>query len=292
MTELRNLRRLAGFVILAAALLVFVLTAEPLPPYLKRAKDFLKLENGAEVLEVIRKEVSNPGGLVARFESAQTLLTPAGILAFTNRERTAYGIALLRANASLDTLARRRLDDMFAKQYFEHVSPTGSSASSEAEAVGYEYLTIGENIALGNFGDDEKLVAAWMNSPGHRANILNPKFLELGRAVGKGTYQGKATWLAIQIFARPLSICGSVDVSLKEGIDAILAERRELEEEIKTLAREIENAKRSDRERYNMLVDEYNVLVADYNMLSEQAKELTVEYNAGVRAFNACVQNQ
>ena len=96
---------------------------------------------------------------------------------------------------------------MFEKEYFEHKSPSGIGASDIAHDVGYEFILVGENIALGNFDGDEALVQAWMDSPGHRANILNKRYTEIGIAAEKGLYQGKMMWLAVQIFARPMSLC-------------------------------------------------------------------------------------
>ena len=63
-------------------------------------------------------------------------------------------------------------------------------------------------------------MTAWMNSPGHRANILNPHFQEIGVAVGKGMYEGHETWIAVQSFGMPLSACPASDANLKIKIDA------------------------------------------------------------------------
>src|SRR6185369_15716694 len=117
------------------------------------------------------------------------------------------GLPALKENALLDKAAKKKLDDMFAQQYFEHINPQGKGPSDLAKSVGYDYIAIGENLALGNFKNDAELVQAWMDSPGHRANILNKQYTEIGVAVGQGTYEGKKTWLAVQEFGRPTSSC-------------------------------------------------------------------------------------
>jgi uncharacterized protein YkwD len=101
------------------------------------------------------------------------------ILNYTNVERVAMSLSPLTANSILDQIAGLRADDLFANQYFEHESPDGKSAPELAKKIGFNYLLIGENLALGNFGSNQKIVDAWMASPGHKANILNGKYEEL-----------------------------------------------------------------------------------------------------------------
>jgi uncharacterized protein YkwD len=92
---------------------------------------------------------------------------------------------------------------MFENQYFAHESPTGEKVSDLAKKFGYDFLLIGENLAMGNFSSDEDLVLAWMESPGHRENILNEKYQEIGVAVKKGIFEGKEVWIAVQHFGLP-----------------------------------------------------------------------------------------
>src|SRR5262249_8345343 len=119
--------------------------------------------------------------------SANVTLTQAGVIKWTNIQRQENGaLPALTVNAKLNESAQLKLKDMFAKQYFEHVSPSGVGPDGLANEVGYAYASIGENLALGNFADDRALVQAWMDSPGHRANILGKSYREIGVAVGKG----------------------------------------------------------------------------------------------------------
>lgn len=242
----------------------------------------------------VTKIVLTPGGIVSKLEARNTNLTHAGVLAYTNSERINNGVEKLSQNVFLDTVAERRAKDMFAKQYFEHVSPSGESASNEADDVGYEYIVIGENIALGNFGSDKELVAAWMASPGHRANIVNGKFTEIGIATMKGVYEGRDTWIGVQVFARQLSLCKKVDESLKNDsqfkirqLDTLHTESVKLQSELKATPLPKTQA---DVDAYNAKVSQYNAIADKINALNAQVKQSIDEYNAQVKNFNTCIQ--
>lgn len=253
----------------------------------KLAKDSIE---ATERLRDLAKEVSNPGGLVAKIESQNAFLTETGIFELTNDERLLLGLSVLGGDQELSRIADERLRDMFAKGYFDHVSPVGESASSVAEKSGYEYISIGENIALGNFENDAALVKAWMESPGHRANIVSTKFTSLGVAVGRGVYEGRSTWIGVQIFARPISECPTVNASLKSRIDALQNIIDSLEREIREVEEELsEGRRRRDQERYNELVAVYNSLADRINGNIAEIKSLAATYNSQVRAFNACI---
>lgn len=109
------------------------------------------------------------------------------ILAAMNRERATRGLGPLRINEQLSRAAGDRVKDMFAKRYFAHVAPDGLEPFVWAEQRGYRYRIIGENLALGFRGT--AVVDGWMRSPGHRENILQRKFDEVGIAVADGTPQ-------------------------------------------------------------------------------------------------------
>jgi len=246
----------------------------------------------SEIVQKINREISNPGALVAEIESLRAYLTKDGVFNLTNLERQSRGMVLFSGDKDLDQIARMRLEDMFAKGYFEHVSPSGESASSVADDIGYEYISIGENIALGNFETDQVLVQAWMDSPGHRANILNQKFTNLGIAVAKGTYKGRETWIGVQIFSRPLSKCPSVDESLKTKIDASINQAELIKQEIERIQRELDEmygGRRQNRDEYNAKVEEYNSLVRLFNEKNMEIKQMIETYNQGVKNFNSCL---
>jgi uncharacterized protein YkwD len=113
-------------------------------------------------------------------------LTPAGlarataeVLALTNAERAAAGLPPLAGDAALSRAAQAHSTDMVARAFYSHTSPDGSEPWHRAAAAGSTRRTIGENIACGQRSPAE-VVQGWMDSPGHRANILKPAFTHLG----------------------------------------------------------------------------------------------------------------
>ncbi len=103
-----------------------------------------------------------------------------------NSERAAYGLQPLRLNSRLALAADDRVEDMFAKEYFNHVSPDGLQPWTWVHRRGYNYRLIGENLAVG-YPSAAAVVDGWMHSPGHRANILGRGFNEVGVALGAGS---------------------------------------------------------------------------------------------------------
>lgn len=253
-------------------------------------EDILNLKNitTSQVREFAR-DISTPGALISKIESASANLTESGVFAETNNERVKAGLKTLKNDVNLSRIAELRLQDMFQKQYFEHVSPSGESASTVASDVQYEYIAIGENIALGNFENDKILVDAWMNSPGHRANILSTKYSALGVAVGKGEYKGKSTWMGVQIFSKPISECPVVSEAKKAGIQNLKNEIDAMKNKLSEIESELEKAKTDKNyNEYNRLVRSYNDLAGQINSYSSRLKILIDNYNADVRTFNAC----
>ncbi|HEX5368564.1 MAG TPA: CAP domain-containing protein [Dehalococcoidia bacterium] len=106
-----------------------------------------------------------------------------------NQQRAAAGVAALQLDSSLESVARQRAQDMASKGYFSHTSPTGVSAFTLLDGIGYSYAIAGENIARNNYPDADSVNTAmtgFMNSPGHRENILEPRFTRVGIAMAEG----------------------------------------------------------------------------------------------------------
>lgn len=250
------------------------------------------VEVAQEIKEATKKsDVSAPPPLRVKKTVSASILTRAGIIGQTNLQRKADGRAGFSENAKLNQAASLKVADMFSRQYFAHVSPTGESASYLVVRSEYKYLSVGENLALGNFSDDKDLVEAWMNSPGHRANILDAGFTEIGVAAERGIYEGEETWLAVQIFAKPLSACPQLDENLKLLIDSSEKQIDEFSKTASVLKAELEaeNPKtKREVEEYNQKVAEYNNLVKSINSLIDEIKILISKYNTQVRDFNAC----
>ncbi|RKE17678.1 RNA polymerase sigma factor (sigma-70 family) [Streptomyces sp. TLI_171] len=108
------------------------------------------------------------------------------VLDLVNSQRSQAGCGPVRANAQLATAAQRHSDDMAARGFFDHTNPDGAGPQQRIDAAGYKWSGWGENIARGQ-KDAAAVMDSWMNSPGHRANILNCKFTELGVGVHLGS---------------------------------------------------------------------------------------------------------
>lgn len=214
-------------------------------------------------------------------------LTISGVLITTNKERVAKQFPALKLNTALNKSASIKLQDMFTNQYFKHVSPKGLSVSDLVRQAEYGYIVVGENLALGNFGGDIPVVTAWMNSPGHRANILDPRYQDVGIAVGKGMYNGRVQWIAVQHFGKPLSSCEGPNPDLKDKIVLHTNELAAREAELATKRKEIETTTLKGPS-YDQMVEEYNNLVVNYNTRLEGLKSEIATYNDQVRRFNEC----
>lgn len=123
------------------------------------------------------------------------------IIALTNDIRQQYGLSPLKENPLLDVAAKQKAEDMFQNNYFSHFSPTGVSPWYWINKSGYNYHYAGENLAM-NFIDSEEVVRAWLNSPGHRENLLNDNYQDIGIAVLPADFskQGINQPIVVQLF--------------------------------------------------------------------------------------------
>jgi uncharacterized protein YkwD len=135
---------------------------------------------------------------------SQTAQFQAQVLALTNAERAKAGCNVaLKANSALTTAAQDHAEDMLKNNYFDHNSQDGTSPFDRMTAAGYKWSGAAENIAAGQ-ATPESVMTSWMNSPGHKANILNCglKDLGVGYAAGSGAAYGQY-W--VQDFGSPLN---------------------------------------------------------------------------------------
>jgi len=138
--------------------------------------------------------------IISSIQSTVADSLPSVIIEQVNQERLKQGEKVLANNSVLALAARLKALDMVAKGYFSHQGPDGQMAWNWIESVGYDYSYAGENLAV-NFFDADDVVDAWMDSPDHRANILNDNFTDIGVAAVRGNYQGKETVFVVQMFA-------------------------------------------------------------------------------------------
>lgn len=137
-------------------------------------------------------------------------ITPSQVIEATNKERALKGLSPLVLNETLSAAALAKGQDMFDKQYWAHTSPEGVEPWTFIKQAGYTYQAAGENLAR-DFSTTTDMMAAWMASPTHRANIINTKYDEIGIAVIDGELQGIETTLVVQMFGRPQVKAASIN---------------------------------------------------------------------------------
>jgi hypothetical protein len=175
-----------------------------------------------------------------------------------NTNRASFGLPPLKENIALDKAAYLKAEDMLQKGYFSHQSPQGVSPWHWLKSAGYNYQLAGENLAVG-FLDSEEVTQAWMNSPSHKKNILNPNYQEIGTAVVRGNFQGNETNLVVQFFGTakkqkaPLvgtkkikEALTAVDKKTSEDLNKEIEENKKeaLPKELKSLRKKIPPAER------------------------------------------------
>ncbi len=128
-----------------------------------------------------------------------TSISVEQILELVNQKRKENNLKELTLSQELTIAATQKAADMFTKDYWAHISPTGVTPWQFIASSGYEYLYAGENLAK-NFDKSSEVVEAWMKSPTHRANILKPEYTEIGIAVMNGKLNGEETTLVVQEF--------------------------------------------------------------------------------------------
>ncbi len=152
-------------------------------------------------------------------------ISPEEIISLTNAQRIAAGLFEVKLDPQLSAAAAQKAADMFARNYWAHVSPVGREPWYFITQAGYGYRYAGENLAR-DFSDAKSVVEAWVASPTHRDNLLNSHYQDIGIAVVDGTLEGRETTLVVQIFGSKLSAApsvGSVSTSIVKPVYAASA---------------------------------------------------------------------
>lgn len=152
-------------------------------------------------------------------------IAPAEIIRLTNLEREKQGLSDVNLDPELSAAAAQKAADMFARDYWAHVSPIGTQPWFFITAAGYNYRYAGENLAR-DFSDPNSVVTAWMNSPSHRENLLSAKYHDIGVAVVDGKLGGQETTLVVQMFGTKLAYAPQVaksalDISVKAAEEPV-----------------------------------------------------------------------
>ena len=222
-------------------------------------------------------------------QAAIPFLTNKGIILQTNKERASAGLSALKSDPSLQALAQQKASDMFKRQYFAHVSPDGDKVGSLAKKQGYKYLLIGENLAFGVFENDADVVKAWMESKGHRSNILDKRYTNIGLAAQKGIYDGEEVCIVVQVLSMPLSTCQKPSASLAQQIEMHKTYYATLKKIFNGYSEEIERISGKDSKVKNFisLYKQFSVLLDIFN---KKLNEQISIYNKQVEDYERCAQ--
>lgn len=296
-------KRIIPFSLVGSAVVVGVVvlfgaqTPEPATPFLFFEKETQRIEEVQTTEEpvvgetIVAETKKSPNKSVpAEVPIPDTSVTVAGILAETNAQRIALGLSPFSFNAQLTVAAQAKVADMISRQYFEHESPDGKGPGDLADAAGYEYLAVAENLALGDYENSAEIVEGWMDSPGHRENIVSTTFSDIGVAVGRGMFEGDWVWFAVQEFGRPASDCPLPSTALEARIEDSRRTLAETQGILEETFKEIENTEPKYGSAYNAKIDAYNDLVETYNKLIAETETLVEMYNSEVKAYNECAQ--
>ncbi|TVQ96859.1 MAG: CAP domain-containing protein [Desulfovibrionales bacterium] len=233
-------------------------------------------------------------------------MNASDIIKLTNEYRISLGLTPLQENFQLTHAAEYRANDMISNRYYAHVNPiTGEGPGDAIKDANYQYRTYAENIAMGNWQSNRHIVDGWINSPGHRANIVNPNISEIGVAIIKDTTTplGRpSAYYGVQLFASPMPDCSrpsEADKALLQEMQRknddiwrrVNIQKSELERLQARIHRENSNtAKNKMINDYNRQVNAYNSLVAEANGMQESLKLVVQSYNNKINAYNACMQ--
>ena len=164
----------------------------------------VKFEIGISELIKANPQIKNPnliyvGQKIYIPEASSLKSYEDEVVRLVNVERAKYGLPALKSHWELARVARYKSQDMIDKNYFSHQSPTYGSPFKMMESFGLRFSAAGENIAYGQRTPQE-VVNAWMNSPGHRANILSKTYTHIGVGAAKKS-NGTLYWT--QMFMKP-----------------------------------------------------------------------------------------
>jgi hypothetical protein len=137
--------------------------------------------------------------------SIASAITSTNIFNLTNASRAEFGVPALTLNSKLASAAQAKAQALLQCQCFAHnIVIDGKTVTpwDFIRSAGYSYLTAGENLAI-DFQEAEEVGAAWMNSPGHKANIINKNFEEIGIGIAQGEFQGHNSIVVVQEFGTP-----------------------------------------------------------------------------------------
>lgn len=200
------------------------------------------------------------------------------IIWYTNYYRSLDNLPPLKSSKKLTASATAKNNNMVDDSYFDHKDPkTGRVFDWFITAEHYDYIKTGENLASGDFRTSYEVVNAWMKSPSHRKNLLDPSYTEIGIAIQPTKRKGQDIVLVTQHFGKPRTSCPTIDQSIKTSIT-------NLELTIKNLKHDTLNMPPD--------TDTYKTLVSTYNKSVSRMGDLVSTYNKQIQAFDSCVKGK
>lgn len=132
--------------------------------------------------------------------TSSTSISTSSLLSSTNTLRSSDKLGALQINQQLSTAAQLKANDMALNNYWSPVSPTGQTPWQLIQASGYNFSSVGENLAYG-FNNSQTLLNGWLSSPSHKANILSPNYLDVGFGIARSPdYQNKGAQTIVVAF--------------------------------------------------------------------------------------------
>ncbi len=160
---------------------------------------------------VIGVQLGYNGATTGSVLGLQSDITINTLFSQTNQAREESGALPLKLNPELNQAAYLKAQDMFAKQYWDHVAPDGTQPWKWFGDAGYNYDEAGENLAKG-FTSTDAVVTAWLNSPEHKANLLRNSYQDVGFAVVSGDLNGAPTVLVVALYGKPATVAVATTV--------------------------------------------------------------------------------
>ena len=157
----------------------------------------------------------------------ESSITVRQIIDGVNVERQKRGLSILQENQTLTSAAQAKAQNMFEENYWSHFSPSGKDPWRFIQGSGYKFSYAGENLAR-NFYNSDDVIKAWMASPSHRANLLNPQYQDIGVVVVDGILQGQKTALIVQMFGTPFTPLANVPPQVNAGGKKMIVEAKEI----------------------------------------------------------------
>jgi uncharacterized protein YkwD len=143
---------------------------------------------GPPLAVAAKPDVDGCAGSWLRPTPANEVQVKAATLCLLNAQRARTGAGPLREDARLDLSAKRHSLDMVARKFFEHANPEGVQPAERMIHTGYPPIFVGENLGWGEEqeGTPAEMVRLWMESPGHKKNLLTPNFIDIGIGLAYG----------------------------------------------------------------------------------------------------------